>query len=295
MVARTWSANGDVTLPGAVRYTLRTGDELTDQWHISVSLPPPNLRDIAGPGPWPTLYVLDAPITFVIAAQTAQLTMAFSLGQMQPAAVVGIVRAPATDDFGAMVAHRTRDLTPTAFLPPHLEGKAPYGTGGADAMLDLIVSEIAPYLEGRHPLDPTDRGIGGISLGGLATCWALLTRPNDFHRYLAVSPSLYWDNHLLLDEDRLPAIPSPDAQVYLAVGEHEENPIRGWPVAPPEVIESMMSGIKMVSEVINLAERLRRAGIRVRTDVIPDENHATVWPAAVTRGLAHIYRTDPWL
>lgn len=278
-----------MNLPAMVRYTLAVGNEPTDHWHVSVATPPPHLQALAGSGPWPTLYLLDVPITFVIAAQIAQTTMAFSLGQMRAVAVVGI--APATDDLDELLAHRTRHLTPTAFVPPHLEGKTPYGTGGADAMLDLISNEIAPYLQARHPLDPADRGLGGISLGGLVTCWALLTRPTSFQRYLAVSPSLYWDNHLLLDEQRLAATPAPDAKVYLGVGEHEEDPTHGWPVMPPEIIEAM-SEIKMVSETISLADRPLRAGTQVRTDVIPDENHATIWPTAVTRGLVHLYQNS---
>jgi hypothetical protein len=44
-----------------------------------------------------------------------------------------------------------------------------------------------------------------------------------------------------------------------------------------------MSGIKMVSETISLADRLLRTGTHVRTDVIPDENHAHHLATAVTR------------
>jgi hypothetical protein len=29
-------------------------------------------------------------------------------------------------------------------------------------MLDLISNEIVRYLQARHPLDPADRGLGGI-------------------------------------------------------------------------------------------------------------------------------------
>ncbi|PZS34870.1 MAG: hypothetical protein DLM58_05045, partial [Pseudonocardiales bacterium] len=93
-----------------------------------------------------------------------------------------------------------------------------------------------------------------------------------------------------LDEHRLPAVAAPDAEVYLAVGEHEEDPAYGWPVVPPEMLE-IMSDIKMVSEAISLADRLSRAGTHVRTDVIPDENHATIWPTAATRGIVHLYGT----
>ncbi|MBV8931874.1 MAG: alpha/beta hydrolase, partial [Kutzneria sp.] len=200
------------------------------------------------------------------------------------------VRAPASNDFQAFDEHRNHDLTPTTFVPPLLEGSVPHGTGGADTTLDLITKEIAPYLEDRHALDPADRGIAGLSLSGLTTCWALLTRPNEFRRYLAVSPAIHWDYHLLLDETRLPAVPAPQAQVYLAVGENEEDHVREWPVAPPEAVELADSDMKMVSDTLSLADRLRRAGTDVRTEVIADENHQTVWPAAVTRGLIHLYQ-----
>lgn len=32
-------------------------------------------------------------------------------------------------------------------------------------------------VESAHPLDPTDRALGGFSLGGLMTCWTLLEWP----------------------------------------------------------------------------------------------------------------------
>jgi len=47
-----------------------------------------------------------------------------------------------------------------------------------------------------------------------------------------------------------------------------------------------------VADVARFADRLRRhRDIDVRAEVIPGEQHATVWPAAVTHGLVHLYRT----
>lgn len=195
-----WRADGDVVLPGAMRYTLSTGDTAMDQWDVSVSLPPPMFQGAAGLGPFPTLYVLDTPMTFLVTAQIAHNTMGLAAGQLRPVAVVGIVRAVATGDFLAWDTHRNHDLSPTACVPSLLEGRVPYGTGGADDTLDLITHQIAPYLEDHHALDPADRGLAGWSLSGLTACWALLTRPTEFRRYLAASPAVWWDKHLLLDE-----------------------------------------------------------------------------------------------
>lgn len=159
-------------------------------------------------------------------------------------------------------------------------------------MLDLICEVIAPYLESRYPLDAADRGLGGMSLGGLFSCWTLLTHPQRFRRYLAVSPSLYWDDHLLLDEQRLPAADAGRRDVYLAVGEREDDPTRQWPAVSAEMLQAA-SGIDLVANVTRFADRLRgHRDIEVLAQIIPGEQHARAWPAAITRGLVHLYRTD---
>jgi hypothetical protein len=45
-------------------------------------------------------------MTFIVAAQIAQTTLAFSLGQLRPVVVVGIT--PATDDLDRLVTQRDR-------------------------------------------------------------------------------------------------------------------------------------------------------------------------------------------
>jgi len=52
-----------------------------------------------------------------------------------------------------------------------------------------------------------------------------------------------------------------------------------------------LSGINVAADVAGFAGRLRRhRGLEVRAEVIPGEQHATVWPAAITRGLVHLHR-----
>src|SRR5579862_2818833 len=104
--------------------------------------------------------------------------------RMPPLIVVGITN---TD--------RTRDLTPTRW-----DMKMPNGTvipnptsGGADKFLDFIQTELMPEIEKRYPTQPY-RVFAGHSLGGLLAIHALITRPNLFNAYIAVSPSLQWDD-----------------------------------------------------------------------------------------------------
>jgi predicted alpha/beta superfamily hydrolase len=106
-----------------------------------------------------------------------------------------------------------------------------------------------------------------------------------------VSPSLWWDDHLLLDRRRAP-ITDDARDVYLAVGELEADPYRSWPILPAELRETL-SDLDLVADLATFTERLRHhPKLNVHAEVIADEQHATVWPAAVTRGLVHLYRTD---
>jgi hypothetical protein len=86
----------------------------------------------------------------------------------------------------------------------------------------------------------------------------------------------------------------PHKDVYLAVGEREADPARSWPVVPAEILQAAPEiNINEVADVLGFADRLRRyRDLDVRAEVIPDEQHATVWPTAFTRGLVHLYRTD---
>ena len=282
-------SEGAVKLPGAKRFRLQTGDD--GDWELSVFLPSDELRDSRTL--MPTLYVLDASHTFVVTAQVVSTLLSFSLGQLQPFAVVGLDRC--ANNAAEFAARRVRDLTPTVFVPPHFEGKSSFGTGGGEATLDLIEEVVAPRLEQRLPLDPGQRGLAGISLGGLLACWSAVTRPGSFTRYMAVSPSLWWDDHLLLDDVRAGALPGAgaDSHVYLAAGEMEDDPARSWPRVPDELIEQFRD-LKLVTDTRRFADKLRVLGWnRVTFDVIAGASHATVWPAAMLRGVIALYGTSP--
>ncbi|MBZ5524038.1 MAG: hypothetical protein LAP21_17515 [Acidobacteriia bacterium] len=113
-------------------------------------------------------------------------TIDFLAGEnrMPPMIVVGI---PNTD--------RVRDLTPTrADLKEATGTVTPFpSSGGGDKFLDFIQFELFPEIEKRYATEPF-RVFAGHSLGGLMAIHALITRPDMFNAYLAVSPSLQWDN-----------------------------------------------------------------------------------------------------
>lgn len=141
------------------------------------------------PGPWPVLYLLDGDRQLpLIAAQIDFLAKVnLSMPQM---IIVGID----TNHYDRM-----RDLTPTRAdraSPDSPAGSAPT-SGGGDAFLRFMQTELFPYVESHYRTAPY-RMLMGHSLGGLLTVHALLTRPELFDAYVAVSPSLWWDEEALI-------------------------------------------------------------------------------------------------
>jgi predicted alpha/beta superfamily hydrolase len=93
---------------------------------------------------------------------------------------------------------RTRDLTPTKATMPNPNGQ-PFNfptAGGADKFLMFIETELIPKIESSFRTQPY-RIFAGHSFGGLFAIHAFLTRPEVFNAYIAVSPSMQWDDFLL--------------------------------------------------------------------------------------------------
>jgi len=100
---------------------------------------------------------------------------------------------------------RTRDLSPTRWNQKLPEGKAdPFPTaGGGDKFLDFIQTELMPEVQQRYRVAPY-KIFAGHSLGALLAIHVLITRPDMFNAYIAVSPALQWnDGHTLYQAQQL--------------------------------------------------------------------------------------------
>jgi uncharacterized protein len=108
-------------------------------------------------------------------------------------------RMPEMIVVGISNTDRTRDLTPTRVeqLPGQPNVRFPT-SGGADKFLKFIETELIPLVESKYRTQPY-RALAGHSLGGLFAVHAMLTRPDLFNSYIAVSPALQWDNFVLID------------------------------------------------------------------------------------------------
>ena len=94
--------------------------------------------------------------------------------------------------------NRTRDLTTSKI-------KTKYGmpfnqeNGEAENFLKFIGKELIPFIESKYAVT-NYRTLIGHSYGGLFTIYTLINSPKLFANYLAIDPSLDWDNQKLLKE-----------------------------------------------------------------------------------------------
>lgn len=153
---------------------------LGDVREINVRLPDGYGEAAAAGRRYPVLYLLDGGLAqdFPHIAGLAQLGDVS--GTFGPFIVVGVeTRA------------RRAELT-----PPATDGR--YRTafpeaGGAARFRRFLASEVVPFVEARYRAGPR-RAVMGESLAGLFVVDTLLKEPRLFDDYVAVSPSLWWDD-----------------------------------------------------------------------------------------------------
>lgn len=103
-------------------------------------------------------------------------------------------RVPEMIVVGVTNTDRTRDLTPAKSTNKNAAGELQFPTaGGANNFLKFFETELIPEIEKQYRVQPY-RILAGHSFGGLFAIHAMVSKPGLFHSYVAVSPSLQWED-----------------------------------------------------------------------------------------------------
>ncbi len=224
----------------------------------------------------PLLFVTDAPVGFpVIHAMARRLS--HEGPQAQQMVLVGLSYAVGDSP----TVSRNRDYTPSQRASAAEDSSVRYGE--AEAYVRFLREEVLPYLAAHVPqADPTRRYFAGHSYGGLFGAHVLLHHTDLFQRYILSSPSLWFDQERLLREaDALAARRQPlKAQVLLLAGEREQ----AAPGRRPR------PGVEADGDIVGNTRRFERAlrqlpGLQVQRQIVPDEDHLSVFPSAMVRGM----------
>ena len=247
------SAQGSST--GAVEigqtYTIES-KALQESRTIHVYVPPGYTSTAAR---YPVLYVLDGQNYFVPAVGVVRyLAMMDLLPEML---VVGI---PSRD--------RLKEYTPTK------DARSPSG-GGIGPFLTFVNDELFPFIEGRYRTLPY-RILSGHSLGGLCVLYAFVKRPEMFSAYIAISPSVYWDNSVLA---RI-AEPAPNASAGARKAVYSS--VEG----PSDNLHTRTN-----AEFARLLNARAGQQLRYRFATLDRETHTSLWIKSFDDGLRFV---SPW-
>jgi predicted alpha/beta superfamily hydrolase len=95
---------------------------------------------------------------------------------------------------------------------------------GGDAALygQMLTQELKPFIDSTYRTlpDPANTGLGGSSLGGLVTLFLGLQNPDVFGKLAVLSPSVWWDNRVILKIVRM-TDPKPRLSIWLDIGTGE--------------------------------------------------------------------------
>jgi hypothetical protein len=214
----------------------------------------------AGNQRYPVLYMTDGDAHIGHTGATVEFLS--RNGRMSELILVGISN---TD--------RTRDLSPTHVKTTNPDGRLQMPTsGGGDKFLKFIETELIPEIEKSYRVQPY-RILAGHSLGGLFAVHAMLSRPELFNSYIAVSPALQWDNQATVKraEDFFKTRKELDRTLYFSLG-HEPGPIE--------------DAFHQFKQVLN---KNQAKGFEWEAQEMADEDHGSVVLRSHYAGLRKVY------
>lgn len=206
---------------------------------------------------FPVIYLLDGPAFFNY--------MSGLLNELEQRGV------PKSIVVGIRSNDRNRDFTPETNDKD--EAKYSPSSGGADDFKDMLEADLFPFMRESFSVNGF-RTLVGHSLGGLFAIYALATEPQLFNAYLAISPSIWWNDQAVVDslESKLENNPDLHALLYMSVG-NESGGMAGAIYKAASVLESLSPD-----------------NIRWTYKSHPEETHATNYFISAIEGLEFFYK-----
>lgn len=217
---------------------------------------------------YPVLYILDGEDHFLSAvAISEQLS-----GVIPPMIIVGI------NNMGFNT--RERDLTPT------VDSKIAH-SGGGDNFISFLEKELIPYIESRYPV-ANYRIYSGHSLGGLAVVNALLNHTALFNAYIALDPSLWWENQQWIKKYES-ELSHDFSNRSLFVGIANNIPPGLDTISVLKSNDPISTVTRAVIPFVHVIRDAKPVGLRWASKFYPNERHGTVELAAEYDALRYLF------
>ena len=218
---------------------------------------------------YPVLYLLDGDSFFHSVVGFARMFSSSKVSSLPPCIVVAVLN---TD--------RTRDLTPTSSAA-HRDGTVHAGDkpegGGAELFYRFLVEELRPEIEKQLPVDG-ENYLVGHSYAGLFTLHVLLNHPEAFDTYMALDPSLWWDQgYLMKQAEEVKKSNFSGKQLYVGFA---TQPRPGRKLIHFPLVDSFLETI---------VPNMEKQQLRVITRKFPEETHGTIALPGIYDGLKSLF------
>lgn len=139
--------------------------------------------------------------------------------------------------------------------PPWDDEGQPSGDGSADKMMKAIVKEIKPAISKQFRTNDLEI-LSGHSMGGLFTTYAALSYHDAFDYFIAISPSLWWQQQRMktVMSDRLKS-QVPEVNLYMSLANEQGMGVHGF---------------------LEMVQAERREPLNLQFKHFPDESHGSV-------------------
>ena len=229
---------------------------LAETRRINVYLPDVYTADKSSS--FPVMFMLDGGMAedFLHIAGLMQVSVAN--GTMRPFILVGVENTV-----------RRRDLTSPS--DNALDKRDIPNAGGSAQFRQFLLNELLPEIEQRYRTTQ-ERALIGESLAGLFTLETLLHTPDAFQTYIALDPSLWWNDEKLTADfaAKLAAQPKLVKKLYFA--------------------SSGQAGMeKVIQHFADMLNQTKPEGLQWTYEKYRDETHATIYHPAALKAFRSLF------
>jgi hypothetical protein len=214
---------------------------------------------------YPHIFLLDADYSFPIARSITKHLI--ERNELEEVVLIGIAYAGESN----YKLNRTRDYTPSFSLVGGYSVEHQKHSGGGPQFAQFIEKELLPFVNAQYGL-PKSLTLVGHSYGGLFCLWMSLSHQGVFDKYISISPSLWYDDHIVMKMEKELAQEKriPRGTAFFGVGSIEVN-----------MEKDLMELRKQMSD-------RSHENFKMRFTVLEDETHNTVFPSAFSKGLRFV-------
>ena len=217
------------------------------------------------------LYLLDGDVFFHSVVGFTRFFSSSKVSSLPPCIVVAVLNTDRTRDFTPTCSAARRDGTIHS-------GDKPQG-GGAEQFYRFLTEELRPEVE-KRVLGGSSNILVGHSYAGLFTLEMLLRHPGSFDTFMAIDPSLWWDQGVFLRqwEEKVSGKDFSGKQLYVAFATQRRPGVK---LNQFSLADSLK--IKIVPD-------MEKRYLRVIYKKFPEEMHGTVALPGIFDGLKSLFR-----